>query len=83
MVVYLGIELLRHNHVTHSLLEDNPFPDKPPKLIKMDLYRYRLVSPWSKNSAWYERIFVRNYLPPISLDHPAVQRLIKNRESMR
>lgn len=64
--------LLTQKQVVLDLFAENPFPEAPPRFIKMDLYRYRMTSPLQ--GAWWTRELVQVYLPPISREHPALLR---------
>ena len=54
-------------------IKKNPFPNKPPKYVRMILYHYHFtgstnnIVPKNKQD-WWSREFVREYLPVISLE---------------
>ena len=52
-----------------DLLAENPFPKKPPRYIRAELYEYQFTSMAErrKTGAWWERRRVGLYLPPITL----------------
>ena len=52
-----------------ALLEDNPFPAQPPKLIRASLYHYRFTTPAERHAtgAWWHREYLGEYLPAVSL----------------
>jgi hypothetical protein len=52
-----------------SLLEDNPFPERPPRYVRAVLYDYRMARPAARREtgAWWERERLGLYLPPLSL----------------
>ncbi|MFJ2901361.1 lipase maturation factor family protein [Streptomyces sp. NPDC087212] len=62
--------LLENDRATLRLLRRSPFPpDAPPRYLRARLYRYRYTS-WRElreTGAWWERTFVREYLPPTRL----------------
>lgn len=65
----LVAHLLQGDPRTTKLLRRNPFPGEPPKVIRALLYRYRF-STWRElreTGAWWQRTFVTEYLPPLSL----------------
>ncbi len=51
------------------LLDKNPFPDHPPRLVRARLYDYHFTDPAGRSvmGAWWKREFIGEYLPPISL----------------
>jgi predicted DCC family thiol-disulfide oxidoreductase YuxK len=54
-----------------DLLEYNPFPDKPPLLLRAEFYRYRFTTPEERKQtgAWWHREYVQEYVPAIHLLH--------------
>jgi hypothetical protein len=62
--------LLENDRDTLRLLRRSPFPpDAPPRFVRARLFRYRYTS-WRElreTGAWWERTFVREYLPPTRL----------------
>jgi hypothetical protein len=54
-----------------ALLEENPFPDKPPKLLRAALFQYKFTSSDAKSEtgAWWERDYQGDYCPPITLEN--------------
>ncbi len=62
--------LLQGNAEVDRLLRHNPFPDEPPKFVRAQLYRYRFTTKQERqaNGAWWERTFVTEYVPPVSLE---------------
>lgn len=49
--------LLRNSPPVTALLEDNPFPDQPPRFIRVEAYRYRFTSPDERRATgdWWHR----------------------------
>ncbi|WP_255945924.1 lipase maturation factor family protein [Streptomyces odontomachi] len=63
--------LLEGDRDTLRLLHRSPFPaDRPPRLVRARLYRYRFTTPAELRAtgACWERTFVREYWPPTRLD---------------
>jgi hypothetical protein len=62
-----------------SLLRSNPFPDKPPKYIRAELYEYHFTNPeeHKKTGAWWTRHYVGLYFPAVSLDSQELQNLVR------
>ncbi|MGW2047445.1 lipase maturation factor family protein [Streptomyces sp. NPDC001858] len=66
--------LLENDRDTLKLLRGSPFrPDEPPRHIRARLFRYRYTT-WRElreTGAWWERTYVREFLPPTRLAEPA------------
>jgi Lipase maturation factor len=76
----LAVRLLEGDRATRKLLgRPDPFPDRPPALVRARLYRYRFTTPAERRStgAWWSRELLGEYLPPLRLDpgSAAVRRL--------
>jgi hypothetical protein len=58
--------LLEGDPATLRLLGRNPFPDHPPELVRVRLYRYRFTTRQERRQtgAWWNRSLVGDYLPP-------------------
>lgn len=52
-----------------ALLGSNPFPDTPPRYVRLVSYRYRFTTPAerSRSGAWWERERVGYLTPPLTL----------------
>ncbi len=61
-------KLLRGDKKILALLEVNPFPGKPPKFIRAELYEYRFTGVGDRSGSWWERKRVGEYLRPLSLE---------------
>ncbi|GAB3668549.1 hypothetical protein GCM10028856_13940 [Halopiger thermotolerans] len=63
--------LLENDSDTLSLLQTNPFPDDPPKQIRVLRYRYRFTSPAerSETGRWWDREQIGTYVRPASLEN--------------
>ena len=61
--------LLQGSPAVLALLEKNPFPDRPPRYIRAELYDYRFTNFAERRAtgAWWKRKLAGEYLPPISL----------------
>jgi hypothetical protein len=62
-------KLLEGDGPTLKLLRHNPFQDQPPVLVRARLYRYRFTSRAERRQtgAWWDRVLVGEYTPPVSL----------------
>jgi len=65
----LAFRLLENAPEVVHLLGNNPFPDKPPRYLRAEIYRYRFttMAEHRRTGAWWERADARLYLPPVSL----------------
>jgi Lipase maturation factor len=69
-LVELVTRLLEGDPATRKLLgRPDPFPDRPPALVRARLYRYRFTTPSERRQtgAWWSRDLVGDYLPPLRL----------------
>jgi hypothetical protein len=64
-----ALRLLEGSEPVLALLQTNPFPGKPPRLLRATLHEYRFTTSEErrKTGAWWERHPRGLYLPPISL----------------
>jgi len=69
-------KLLHNDPGTLNLLDKNPFPDKPPRFIRAQLYRYHFAPPGNPQHAWWQRTLVGEWLPPLSIDDPDFRRVL-------
>jgi hypothetical protein len=63
-------KLLEGDRATLKLLRRNPFPDRPPAVIRANLYLYKFSS-WEKlrhDHEWWARSYAGEYLPAVTLD---------------
>jgi len=63
------VRLLQGSPEVVALLERNPFPDRPPRLVRAVLYEYRFTDRASraKTGAWWRRERKGLYCPELSL----------------
>ncbi len=65
-LIHLIWKLLDNDKDALSLLANNPFPDKPPKYIKVDYYIYKFAPLDDKSGAVWTREYIGQWLPPLS-----------------
>jgi hypothetical protein len=70
-------KLLHNDPDTLSLLAGNPFPDKPPRFIRAQFYRYEFAPPSDPSGNWWERTPVGMWLPPLSADDPRLRQFLE------
>ncbi|GGR84774.1 membrane protein [Streptomyces humidus] len=66
--------LLENDRDTLRLLRGSPFPPgRPPRHVRARLFRYRFTTRRERREtgAWWQRTYVREYLPPTRLAGPA------------
>ena len=74
-------KLLHNDPGAIRLFAGNPFPDKPPHLIRAVLYRYHFARPGNPQGAWWERERVgEDWLPPMSADDPRLLEFLRQEE---
>ncbi len=69
-IVHLVEKLLRGDPLALAQLEANPFPDAPPRAIRIARYRYRFTG-WGE-PGWWAREPKGLYARPITLDDPVL-----------
>ncbi|MBI3542721.1 MAG: lipase maturation factor family protein, partial [Deltaproteobacteria bacterium] len=74
----LVAKLLRGDSGALSLIRASPFPEKPPRFIRAQLYLYKFASSEERSRGlWWHRSYVEPYLPPLSLDEPEFRSILK------
>jgi hypothetical protein len=71
-VVHFVYKLLLGQASTLSLLASNPFPSRPPKYIRAELYRYEFTRIGDEGGNHWKRTRIGAYLPPLSAMDPGV-----------
>jgi uncharacterized membrane protein YhdT len=63
------VKLLEGDRATLRLLRSNPFPDRPPTLVRARRFRYRFTSwrEWRATGAWWNRTPIGDFVRPIRL----------------
>ena len=67
------VKLLENDAATLRLLARNPFPEAPPKFVRVLLYRYRYATRQERaaTGAWWTRELVGEYRPPLTRRRPS------------
>ena len=62
-------QLLLGSPAVVALLDENPFPEKPPRFVRAELYDYSFTGFSTKRAdgGWWERTYLGPYLPPVTL----------------
>jgi hypothetical protein len=71
-VAHLIYKLLLGQPSTLSLLASNPFPARPPKYIRADLYRYEFTNLGEASAQYWKRTRAGVFLPAVSAMDPAL-----------
>ena len=69
-------KLLHNDQGTLSLIAYNPFPDEPPKYIRVEFYKYEFANPWKEDAVW-KRTYLGIWLPPLSKDTQGLREFIE------
>ena len=75
--VHLVWKLLHADPGVRRLLAKDPFGDIPPRWVRARLYRYEFAPPDDPAGAWWHRHLVRDWLPPLRADDPALLRFMR------
>jgi hypothetical protein len=78
-LVHFVWQLLRGEPGAKRLLARDPFPDAPPRWIRMGLWRYRF-SASRADGAWWERERLGQALIPLSLEDPGLRSYVEGYE---
>jgi len=74
-MIHFVWKLLHNDKGTLSLIDYNPFPDKPPNFIRIEFYRYEFLPP--KEDAVWKRTYLGSWLSPVSRDVQGLKDFIK------
>lgn len=75
--VHFVWRLLQNEPAVLGLLASHPFPDSPPKNVRALIYRYQFAPPGNTDGAWWTRERIGEWLPPLSLNHPDLNRFLE------
>lgn len=78
-LLHLLYKLLHGDPVARALLDEDrdPFPDAPPRWLRVEVYEYRLARPWD-DVVWH-REWVGELIAPISPDDPRLEAYLQQR----
>ena len=77
-LIHMVWKLLHNDPGTISLIANNPFPDQPPKYIRIEFYRYTFVEPWKNEGVYWEREYLGTWIEPLSIDTPGLKDFIQS-----
>ena len=75
-LIHMIWKLLHNDQETLSLIAYNPFPDEPPKYIRVEFYKYEFANPWKEDAVW-KRTYLGIWLPPLSKDTQGLREFIE------
>ena len=75
-MIHLVWKFLHNDKDALSLITYNPFPDKPPKYIRVELYKYEFAEPWNKSGLVWKRERIGAWLPHLSKDNKELREFI-------
>ena len=75
-LIHMIWKLLHNDQGTLSLIAENPFPDEPPKYIRVEFYRYEFVNPWKEDAVW-KRTYLGTWLQPLSKDTQGLREFVE------
>ena len=70
----LVYKLLLGDRMARSLIASDPFPEAPPRRIRVQLYRYQFTD-WGE-PGWWKRESLGTFLRPVSKDDPTLLRFL-------
>ena len=70
----LAWKLLHNDKELLKIIKYNPFPDEPPKYIKIEFYNYKFSE---DSEIIWERKYLGNWLPPLSKDDERLKSIIE------
>lgn len=70
-------KLLHNDPGTLSLLAGNPFPEAPPKFIRVLVYRYHFAPRDNPDGAWWTRERVGTHIPALSLESENLRQIVR------
>jgi hypothetical protein len=75
-LLHLVAKLLEGDPGVKRLLAIDPFPDTPPRFVRILRYRYRFTRPGDGGPAWWQREYRDDYLRSVGRDDPELQRYL-------
>ncbi len=75
-LIHMVSKFLNNDKAALSLISNNPFPDNPPTYIRIEFYKYEFATLNNPSMAVWNRIYIGEWLPPLSRDNPQLQNYI-------
>jgi Lipase maturation factor len=70
-------KLLHNDPRSVGLFAGNPFPGKPPRYIRAELYRYSFAKPGNPEGSWWNRQRLGDWISATSVNDPALVDYVK------
>ena len=75
-LIHLVGRLLEGDPLILDLMQSNPFPEQPPRAIRVGLYRYAFTRHTDGSSDWWTREFEGDLVRPLTLSDPALHAIL-------
>jgi hypothetical protein len=75
-VLHLVYQFLENNPHALALIGDNPFPDSPPRWVRVERYEYQFTG--FGEPGWWTRERIGPYLPPLRVDDPRLNEFLES-----
>ncbi len=75
--LHLVWKLLHDDRGALSLLANDPFPGAPPRFIRAAHFKYAFAPPGNPSGAYWDRTYLREWLPPLSAQDERLRRFIQ------
>lgn len=75
-LIHFVWKLLHNDEDALSLIEKNPFPEKPPKYIRILIYRYEFENPLESENVW-KRELLGLWMPPVSTETQGLREFVE------
>ncbi|MEJ0000347.1 MAG: lipase maturation factor family protein [Verrucomicrobiota bacterium] len=69
--------MLHNDPTALGLFAGNPFPDPPPRYVRVELYVYHFAPPGNPGHVWWTRDLKGEWLPAYSAQSTALQDLLR------
>lgn len=76
-------KLLHNDPGALSLIANNPFPEAPPRWVRVSIYRYRYAPPGNEEGLWWKRAKVGEHIGPLSVESEQLIRIVRESGWMR
>jgi hypothetical protein len=70
-------KLLHNDPLALSLIGPNPFPNAPPRYIRVQSYIYHFAKPGNAQHVYWTRESTGLWLPPVSADNPSLKAFLE------
>ena len=72
-------KLLHNDPVALQLFAENPFPDHPPKYVRVVLYRYSFAKPGNSQGNWWKKEQIGMWISAVSKDNSNLINILESR----